>query len=80
MKARVDEQVGELTYYQSQNDFQIHYVPGKDIDCLSRNPVIESDNNTEDILKIINLVQIDEIRIDHENNSTLQRIKAKLIV
>jgi len=67
IKARTDEELGELTYYLSQYDFQIKYVPGKnntEADCLSRNPVLEPNENKEEVLKIINIMKIDEIKID----------------
>ena len=47
----------------SQYDFDIKYVPGKnntESDCLSRNPVLESNESTEH-LKIMNLLQKSEI-------------------
>lgn len=42
IKARTDEELGDLTYYLSQYDFEIKYSPGKynlEADCLSRNLV-----------------------------------------
>ncbi|KAK2574884.1 hypothetical protein KPH14_012883, partial [Odynerus spinipes] len=54
IKARTDEELGDLTHYLSQYDFKIIYIPGKDnteADCLSRNPVLESNIEEEDLLK-----------------------------
>lgn len=69
IKARTDEELGDLTYYLSQYDFTIKYVPGKDnteADCLSRNPVLEPETNTEETLKIVNLIKIEEIKLDQK--------------
>jgi len=69
-----------LTYYLSQYDFQIKYIPGKDnTNCLSRNPVLEPNENKEGVLKIINIMKIDEIKIDQEKNKMIQKIRQKLI-
>lgn len=83
IKARTDEELGDLTHYLSQYDFQIVYIPGKDnaeADCLSRNPVLESNiEEEEDLLKTINLIKTNEIKVDQMNNTSLQNKKEKLI-
>lgn len=82
IKARTDEELGELTYYLSQYNFEIKYIPGEDnaeADSLSRNPVLEPLENTEEILKIVNLIEMKEIKLDQTENKTLQQNKTKLI-
>ena len=57
IKARTDEELGDLTYYLSQFDFEIIYYPGKnnlDADCLSRNSVLELQEDENDELKVVN--------------------------
>lgn len=82
IKARTDEELGDLTYYLSQFDFEIKYYPGKDnleADCLSRNPVLESAEDEEDKLKIVNLISFEDILEDQKNNKDLESSKHKLI-
>lgn len=82
IKARTDEELGELTHYSSQYDFKIKYVPGKDnteADCLSRNPVLESETNQEDILKTVNLIEIKEIKLDQKKTKQWNTKKDKVI-
>ncbi|GBP16988.1 hypothetical protein EVAR_102000_1, partial [Eumeta japonica] len=64
IKSRIDEELGEFTYYLSQYDFKIKYAPGKDnleADCLSRNPVLEAVDDTDEQLRIVNLIQLQDV-------------------
>lgn len=82
IKSRPDEDLGELTYYLSQYDFRIKYAPGKDnleADCLSRNPVIEANEDLVEQLKIVNLIQLQDILTDQEKNKDIHYYKKKLI-
>lgn len=82
LKSRTDEELGDLAYYLSQYDFKIKYAPGKnnlEADCLSRNPVLDSDKNTDEQLKIVNLITMEDILMDQNSNVEIQNNKDKLI-
>lgn len=81
IRARTDEELGDLTYYLSQYDFNIKYAPGKnnlEADCLSRNPVLGLEENKEEQLKIVNLIKLEDIIIDQKRNGDIQNRKTKL--
>lgn len=82
IKSRVDEELGELSYYLSQYNFEIKYAPGKDnleADCLSRNPVLEANKDIHEQLKIINLITLNDILADQEKNENIQQYKKNLL-
>ncbi|CAK1595115.1 unnamed protein product [Parnassius mnemosyne] len=82
LKSRTDEELGDLIYYLSQYEFKIKYNPGKEnleADCLSRNPVLESNDNTDEQLKIVNLIKLEDIVKDQNKNEEIQNNKNKLI-
>lgn len=82
IKARTDEELGDLMYYLSQYNFEIKYSPGKhnlEADCLSRNPVMESYENEDEILKTVNFIKVEEIESDQKHNTDLQNAKDTLI-
>ncbi|KPJ11799.1 Retrotransposable element Tf2 155 kDa protein type 1 [Papilio machaon] len=78
IKARTDEELGDLTYYLSQYNFKIKYNPGnlnQEADCLSRNPVLEPDENSEDFLKVVNIITLEDIKNDQYTNLDLKNEK-----
>lgn len=82
IKSRTDEELGELTYFLSQYDFQIIYNPGEnnlEADALSRNPVLESDTNNENKLQVVNLIDLKDIMLDQDKNEEIHKNRGKLI-
>lgn len=83
MKARTDEELGDLTYYLSQFNFEVIYSPGKyniEADSLSRNPVLEACENQNDSLKLVNFIKLQDIQNDQEINDDIKQNKNKLIL
>lgn len=59
------------------------YSPGKynsEADSLSRNPVLESHVNQEEVLKIVNFIKLKDIQNDQEKNEEIKLYKNKLIL
>lgn len=83
IKSRTDEELGDLTYYLSQYNFKIKYNPGKsnqEADSLSRNPVLDSYDNVDDCLKVVNLINLEDIKNDQNTNMNLQNEKSKFLL
>lgn len=81
IKSRTDEELGDLTYYLSQYDLEIKYEPGKyniEADCLSRNPVLDPDENMDEQLKITNIITLEDILEDQDKNEQITMTKDKL--
>lgn len=81
LKSRTDEELGDLTYYLSQYDLKIKYKKGKEnleADCLSRNPVLETQDNKEEQLKTVNIITLEDIVKDQKENKDIQNMKNRL--
>lgn len=71
LKARTDEELGNLTNYLSQFNFDIKYNPGKynvEADCLSRNPIDHTITDNTDIIRTTNTLTLTEIITDQKHN------------
>ncbi|KAL3279587.1 hypothetical protein HHI36_017093 [Cryptolaemus montrouzieri] len=67
IKARTDEELGDLAYYQF--DFEIIFHPGSEnleADCLSRNSVSEIEQTDDETLKVVNHIKIKDIIEDQK--------------
>lgn len=47
----------------------------QEADCLSQNPVLEHYENTDDFLKVVNLINLEDIKNDQQTNLDLQNRK-----
>ncbi|GBP39191.1 hypothetical protein EVAR_26977_1 [Eumeta japonica] len=52
----------------------------QEADCLSRNPVLEPDENTDDFLRVVNLINLKDIKDDQRTNVDLQNSRSKFIL
>lgn len=83
MKARTDEVLGDLAYYLSLYQFTIKSASGKnnvEADSLSRNPVLQSFENDEDILRVVNLVTMEDVPEDQEHNRDMFKNTKNIII
>ena len=74
--------LGNLMYYLSQYQFKIMYSPGNgniEADSLSRNAVLDSFENEEDMLKVVNLITLETIVEDQLNHEGTIRNSKKVI-
>jgi hypothetical protein len=82
LKARTDEELGDISNYLLQYDFSIQYRPGKDnseADALSRNPVLESDEGKDDYdpIQTVNTLTLEEIKEGQRGIESKANDKAK---
>jgi len=81
IKKSNDMELVQILNYISQFDYEIVYNPGKDnieADCLSRNPVLVSheDTDNDSVIKISNLLRLNDIK----ENQKLLKIDDKCII
>ena len=71
VNVRTDEELGDMMNYLSQFNFNIVYNPGhsnEEADCLSRNPVLDSNSTfNEDIICTANYLKLEEITNDQKS-------------
>ena len=74
MKNRTDDELEDMIHYISQYNCTIKYNPGNnnaEADFFSRNPILEPDENSEDVLKTVNNITIQEIIDDQKLNKQI---------
>ena len=77
----MDEELIQILNYISQFDFEIVYNPGKnniEADCLSRNPVLEARDNSEEdsVIRTSNSLKLEDIK----ENQRLLKVDNKCII
>ena len=83
IKARTYETLGELMHYLSQYDFKIIYSLGKhniEAVALSRNPVLESSENEEEVLNVANIIKKQDIMRNQKENKEYMKNPKDLII
>ena len=80
IKARTDEELGDLVNYLLQFNFEVRYKAGPtnlEADCLSRNPVLESSEGLlDDVVKVVNVITLREIT---ENQKEIKQNKGCIV-
>lgn len=82
IKSRPDEELGDIINFLSQFSFEIFYRPGSansEADCLSRNPVLPSDESDLDceLIRTINVLELEELRLGQEGIEKRERDEVK---
>ena len=82
LRARTDEELGDISNYLLQYDFSIHYRPGKEnceADTLSRNPVLEYEEECreDEPLRTVNTLTLEEIKEGQKGITTKNNGKNK---
>lgn len=72
INTRSDEELGDMLLFLSQFNFRVTYRPGKrnmEADSLSRNPVLEESDNSEELIKTVNFLSISDITRDQTQHA-----------
>lgn len=83
IKNRPDDELGDMSLYLSQYNCEIKYLPGKnnkEADCLSRNPVLNIDENNEDNLRTVNTIDINDIKYDQTQNMQMIKLENNIVL
>lgn len=83
IRNRPDDELGDMSLYLSQYNCEIKYFPGKnnkEADCLSRNPVLNIDENMEDVLRTVNTIDINDIKYDQAQNMQMIKLEKNIVL